>query len=131
VDVVGGDGVTKFELAVESQVKGARSAGKFKLALTVTDDAGGEATCVDWRYSREAAKSKASAKEAAEDAKMFAFVRDLATRGLSLSKRVLRDHDECPLSQKKATASLDRLIDAERLMRNGASIVLPSPRGAS
>ncbi len=43
-----GDGQTVFTNTVESEVKGARSAGTFKLTLTLEDDLSGRAVCASW-----------------------------------------------------------------------------------
>jgi hypothetical protein len=130
-----GDGRTKFELDVESEVKGARSAGRFGLSLVVTDDAGGEAVHADWTVSREGGEPKTSPKQAAkaaqetsDDELVFRWVRKLAMRGEHFSRRALRDHDEAPIAVKRVTAALDRLIDnAGRLVQVGSKVHLPEP----
>jgi hypothetical protein len=128
----GGDGVSRFDLEVDVEIKGARSAGHFGLSLEITDDADGGAVRADWTMSGGVAK-KPDPKDRDDD-KAFAFVRDLAIRGEVLSRRKLRDHGERPISEKRTVASLDRLIDAGRLIVRDGVVVLPaapSPRGDS
>lgn len=48
-----GDLQTTWTNAVETEVKGARSAGKFYLRLTVEDDFGGAATNARWEFSKD------------------------------------------------------------------------------
>lgn len=128
VSPTGGDGVARFELSVTSEVKGARSAGCFDLALAIEDDAGGEAVRATWTFSREdkATTRKATAADA-DDELVFQFVRQLAMRGEKLSRRALRDHDERPLSEKRFSATLDRVIDGGRLVLSAGKVVLPEP----
>jgi AAA domain len=125
-----GDGVNEFENTVESEVKGARSAGIFKLGLRIEDDAGGEATRATWTYTREpgakrpAATTKAAekaSKDAVDDDGAFGFVRDLATRGEHLTRRKLRSHGASPMAEKRLESALNRLIEARRLRLAGAN----------
>jgi len=126
-----GDGVGTFKNTVESEIKGARSAGIFTLALQIVDDDSGEAVCATWKVTREASAAKlstraeAEAAKAADDEKVFAFVRQLATRGEHLTRRALREHDERPIAVNRVTAALDRLIDAVRLRLVGSEVHLP------
>ena len=97
-----GDGVGAFKNTFESEIKGARSTGIFTLGLQITDDDSGEAIRAVWLFTRGAAAPKPSAKAAADaataehaaadDEKVFGFVRELATRGEYLTRRALRDH---------------------------------------
>jgi hypothetical protein len=50
----GGDETNLFTNTVRSQVKGARSAGRFALELAVIDDENGEAVAADWIVRRDA-----------------------------------------------------------------------------
>lgn len=121
-----GDGVNNFRNTVQSEVKGARSAGKFVLELCIEDDAGGEAVCATWKYSRcEDKPSNAKKAMAALDETVFEFVRSLAMRGQFMSRRKLRDHDEAPFGDKPMRASLDRMIDAGRLHLDGVAVRIP------
>lgn len=52
IGVRGGDGIGRFDLDVDSEIKGARSAGGFELELTVQDDEKGSATHAAWKVSR-------------------------------------------------------------------------------
>jgi len=130
-----GDGVSTFKNTVESEIKGARSAGTFTLALQITDDDSGEAVRATWEVTREAGTPKLSAKaatdaakaklDAADDEKVFAFVRELATRGEHLTRRALRDHDERPIAVNRINRSTMRLIEAGRLRLAGKKVQLP------
>ncbi len=53
-----GDGTNVFHNTVESEIKGARSAGTFELELRITDNENGEATSATWSVTREATVSK-------------------------------------------------------------------------
>lgn len=50
---VGGDGRNLFRNIVDSEIKGARSAGRFMLELAVEDDDQGEATRATWTMRRD------------------------------------------------------------------------------
>jgi hypothetical protein len=129
-----GDGVSAFGNTIDSEIKGARSAGRFKLELAVEDDAQGEAVKTTWTLNRETGEAKPSAKaaeaqrkaarDAEDDDKVFAFVRVLAMRGEHLSRRALREHDEAPIAVNRVTAALDRMIDG-RLRLIGKDVHLP------
>jgi 5S rRNA maturation endonuclease (ribonuclease M5) len=128
IDIVGGDGVQQFDLEIESQVKGAKSAGKFKTSLSVTDDDGGEAVRADWRHSRAAPggnQTAKGAKDAADDDVVFEFVRTLAMRGEHHGRTALKEHDGAPIGQKRLVASLDRLLEAKRLRLMEGKVMLP------
>jgi hypothetical protein len=121
-------------MVVESQVKGARSAGRFSLALTVEDDDAGEAVSATWEVSPvvpsgDSRKAEARAKEAQDDdTRLLAFVDELAARGeVDRSRRAIRTDDRCPLPDKRARAAFERLIDSGRLAVDG-SRVRPSGR---
>ncbi|HET9621005.1 MAG TPA: AAA family ATPase [Kofleriaceae bacterium] len=129
-----GDGSSVFRNTVDSEIKGARSAGRFALELKVEDDEQGEAVRATWTVTRDTGESKPSAKVAATAAKtaraemdddaVFAFVRELAMRGEHLTRRALRDHDARPLAVKRVTAALDRLIEVGRLRLVGNEVHL-------
>jgi hypothetical protein len=123
------DGSNVFRNVVTSQIKGARSAGRFELELTVEDDANGEAVKATWSVSREKpGQAKQTAKQKAveaDDAAALAFVRGLAMRGERLSRRALRDHDERPLPEKRLRDALDRLIDVGQLVLIGSLVSIP------
>lgn len=145
----GGDGVSRFDLEVDVEIKGARSAGHFGLSLEITDDADGGAVRADWTVSHGVAKKPGGTMsrgvatkpspdpqdpKGRDDEQVFAFVRDLANRGEVLSRRRLRDHGKRPIPEKRTVASLERLIDAGRLtVRDGVVTPPddPSPRGDS
>lgn len=135
-----GDGVSTFKNTVESEVKGARSAGIFTLELQIEDDSSGEAVRATWKVTREASARKPSARtaaaaakavhDAADDDKAFAFVRDLAMRGVHLTRRKLRSHDAAPLSERRTEAAINRLIAVKGLRLAGADgdeVHLPEP----
>jgi len=92
-----GDGSSIFRNVVDSEIKGARSAGRFMLELKIDDDDQGEAVRAAWSVTRESGEVKPSAKAAASAAKtardemdddgVFAFVREQAMRGEHLTRR--------------------------------------------
>lgn len=124
-----GDGVSTFKNTVQSEVKGARSAGKFVLELCIEDDAGGEAVRATWKYSEDKPDDTKKTKGSELDDKVFEFVRTLAMRGEVMSRRKLREHDEAPYADKVMRSSLDRLIDENRLYLDRADVRIPSPTG--
>jgi hypothetical protein len=135
-----GDGSSIFRNVVDSEIKGARSAGRFTLELKIDDDDQGEAVCAAWSVTREAGEVKPSAKAAAsaakterdemDDDRVFAFVREQAMRGEHLTRRGLRDHDGRPIAVNRMTAALDRLIEVGRLRLVGNEVHLPEARRA-
>jgi RecA-family ATPase len=118
---------------VDSEIKGARSAGRFVLELKVEDDEQGEAVRATWAVTRDAPVSATQAKAKTEvaDDKVFDFVRDLAMRGIVLSRRALREHDEAPAGDKQMRASLDRLVELGRLVLDGGKVQVPGAASAS
>lgn len=125
-----GDGTNLFTNTVTSQVKGARSAGKFRLELSVTDNAEGEATSAHWTVSRADFK-RGPAKDQADDDTVLAFVRDLAATGQCLSRTALRTHDSRPIPEKRVTAALDRLLENRRLVLRAGRVAIPGQEGNS
>lgn len=128
-----GDGSSVFRNTVDSEIKGARSAGRFVLELKVEDDEQGEAVRATWAVTRDAPVSATQAKAKTEvaDDKVFDFVRDLAMRGIVLSRRALREHDEAPAGDKQMRASLDRLVELGRLVLDGGKVQVPGAASAS
>jgi hypothetical protein len=118
----GGDGRSRFDLEVDAEVKGARSAGHFELALAVEDDHEGSAVRATWTVTRSDGKKAGPAEHERDDTKALEFVRMLAARGEHLAKSALRDHDECEVPDKRMRAALDRLLDSGRLVLRGAKI---------
>lgn len=125
-----GDGRSSFENTVESEIKGARSAGIFTLGLRIDDDDSGEAVRASWSVDRnrgehQGKRSKGAAEaEHADDEQVFAFVQRLAKHGEHHSQRALRDHTERPVSVKRTSAALDRMINAGRLRLVGTKVHL-------
>jgi hypothetical protein len=120
-----GDGSSVFRNTVDSEIKGARSAGRFVLELKVEDDEQGEAVRATSAVTRDAPVSATKAKTEVADDKVFDFVRDLAMRGIVLSRGALRDHDDAPLGDKSMRAALDRLVESGRLELDGAKVRIP------
>ncbi len=58
-----GDGESQFKNRVESQVKGAKSAGFFDLELSIEDDAEGEAIRASWKFEKTGKVDPAVAKK--------------------------------------------------------------------
>lgn len=127
-----GDGSNSFRNVVDSEIKGARSAGRFELSLAIEDDDNGEAIKATWSVSRDSARRSAkAAKATADDDAVFRFVRELAIKGEHLSARGLRGHDGRPIPEKRFNAALDRLLDEGRLVRGqDLKIRLPEPRAS-
>ncbi len=127
-----GDGSNMFRNVVDSEIKGARSAGRFELSLAIEDDDNGEAIRATWSVSRDGGRQSAkAAKATADDDAVFRFVRELATKGEHLSARGLRGHDGRPIPEKRFNAALDRLLDEGRLVRGqDLKIRLPEPRAS-
>lgn len=133
-----GDGVSTFKNTVESEIKGARSAGTFTLELQIEDDIRGEAVRASWKVVREVGATKPSARaaaaaaraerDAADDTEVFAFVRKLAVTGVHLTRRALREHDGRPIAVNRTTAALDRLIEVGRLRLVGNEVHLPETK---
>lgn len=137
----GGDGRRTFELGVDVEIKGAGGAGRFNVCLEVLDDDHGEARQATWVMSAEhATPSGASVgrpsvtnEDRADDDAVFAFVRDLESRGETLPQRKLRDHADRPLHHGKPitvtrmTSSLKRLEDNRRLVRIGGLFQVAEP----
>lgn len=123
-----GDGANLFRNIVDSEVKGARSAGRFELTLTIEDNADGEAIRADAVVSRKTSRaSEARDRDQADDDAVLAFVRSLAMRGEYLSRRALRDHDARPakVSVKRVADALDRLLVADRLVLQESKVRIP------
>jgi len=126
-----GDGSQTFTNVVDSEIKGARSAGRFTLELGIVDDDQGEAVDARWKVSRDVkATAKVTAKATADqgdDDKVYAFVAALVSRGEHPTRRALRLHDERPVAEKKVTAAVDRMLDSGRLRLVSGAIAL-APR---
>src|ERR1700760_2656380 len=115
VGELAGDGSSVFRNTVDSEINGARSAGRFVLELKVEDDEQGEAVRATWAVTREAPGSVTKAKIEVTDDKVFDFVRALAMRGIVHSRGALRDHGDAPIGDKSMRFALDRLIERDRL----------------
>lgn len=120
----GGDNVTRFELEMNVEIKGARSAGNFGLVLELEDDKTGAAVKATWRVTDGVTPKpgRPKAKDQESDIKALRFVRELAVQGVKGSVRFLRDHDDCPLSDKLMRDALQRLLTAGQLIKNGLEI---------
>jgi hypothetical protein len=129
-----GDGTTSFGATVISQVKNARSAGAFGLELAITDDENGEATCATWAFDCEArafvpkstvAQEQRSSREAADDQKLFEYVKQQGQRGQFLSQAALRKVMAGGGSDYRARRALERLIKGSRLFVHEGVIRYP------
>jgi len=130
-------------------VKAGRSAGRFTLDLDIDDDDQGQAICARWTFSRKAEsdadndapkpkKGSAQVELPIEDQRdadlVFVFVHDLASKGVVLAQRELRDHQDRPrvegkpLTVKRMERALKRLEDTERLVRINGKYSPPAPR---
>lgn len=120
-----GDGSNVFRNLLDSEVKGARSAGRFTLELAVEDDESGEAVKAMWTVTRGAVKAQKQKLQEADDEATYAFVRTLAMRAEHFSRRKLRDHDEAPIPDHRVRSALDRLIETGRLVLDGPTVRIP------
>ena len=113
----GGDGVRVFEIGVEVEIKGARSAGIVVLALTVTDDMQGQAIRADWKVIDNdpiAAAAAQAMSDTADDDKTYQHILMLFRRGTVKSKTELRE--TIPgVPDKRAREAIDRLLATGRL----------------
>lgn len=137
------NGEDEFTSYIESEVKGARSAGFFTLELKIEDDANGEAVRAVWAYSKEEGADKEQAKpeskeerkrkeEEEEERTAFDFIRSLAMRGESLTRQGLRDHDENPLTDRRMYYAACRLVKKGRCrLGRGGVVHIPPPRASS
>lgn len=127
-----GDETSVFSNIVVSQVKGARSAGRFKLELTVSDNDAGEAIKATWAVERDIPKqgtpAAATRRDLEDDRAVMTWLRKLATAGAFYPKTTLRelaqnDHrlppglrsEGRPVPEKRLARSIDRLMNAEQL----------------
>jgi hypothetical protein len=121
-----GDGVKLFTNTVVSQVKGARSAGRFKVELAVEDDDAGEAVSAAWKVSRfEPSATARRSPGHDDDIAVLTWVRDLAMTGVHLSCTALRKKTGRPVSEKRVTAALNRLLEDGRLRGAAGLVYLP------
>jgi hypothetical protein len=103
-----GDGRNKFRNTVESEIKGARSAGTFELSLDIEDDDQGAAVA-RWAFSREiTTRARGGLNQNAdrikdEDDSVIGFIRQLGKQGVSLTKTALRMHPDRPLDAEGKT----------------------------
>lgn len=123
----GGDNVSCFELDVDVEIKGARSAGHLTLTLDVEDDRYGSASKATWSMTRSARTLKATkhVKTDADDTAALVFVKSLTKQSEFLSRRQLRDHDSNPISERRMSAALDRLIEGKRLLLIDGLVKVP------
>lgn len=115
-----GDGRAEFVNTVDPEVKGARSAGRFTLSLSVTDDDQGEAVRATWTVSRDGTgagpvqpidDSPGPERDAADDRKVLQRVTELHRKGERRSMRQLRNG--CGIPERRGRASLTRLLAAD------------------
>lgn len=136
------NGRDEWTSEIESEIKGARSAGFFTLGLKLEDDSHGEALGAVWTYEKADATStkpkktktemKAETKrneEATDERIAFDFVRELAISGKHLTREGLRKHDESPLTDRRMYYAVCRLIEAGKLrLANRGEVHLPEVR---
>lgn len=125
-----GDGQNRFKNTVESEIKGARSAGVFNLDLSITDDPEGNAERATWLFSRPEPKADLddhNAKVAASVAEMQAvklWIKDLASKGIVLSKTALKRRDDRPYPERKTLQIIERLINSMGATAYGGRVVV-------
>jgi hypothetical protein len=114
-----GDGKTTFTNQVETEVKGARSAGAFSLKLELEDDASGAATLATWTVEEReggAGNGKRPGGDAeGDDAKLLALVTDLQARGGPGMKSDLVTALAGQVSKDRVSLALGRLMSAGRV----------------
>lgn len=121
----GGDGTTLFTNTVVSQVKGARSAGRFGIELSVTDNQHGEAVRAQWTYVRNPGGSK-DKSGSEKDRLMFEFIRSQLMRGVSASKTQFSQMPESPLGERYGRDAINRLVNSGRLADFRGKISMPT-----
>lgn len=113
-----GDGTNVFTNTVTSQVKGARSAGRFHIELAVTDDEQGEAIEARWTYTREVGKASKSTNMAAiadaDELAVIAFVREAGPMSRTELK-TSKDLRIASVGQKRRVSIADRLVGSHVL----------------
>lgn len=91
-----------FTNSVQSEVKGAKAAGRFSITLKITDDASGSAVKAEWSVERGSKKPEEADHEA--EARVLATV----TKSPGLPRSTLREI--CGLNVKRADAAITRLL---------------------
>lgn len=106
-----GDGVSEFKNTVESEIKGARSAGTFTLGLALEDDDSGEAIRAVWTYAR-ATSERAPVVMSSE------LVGEIAETMLAADghRRTMRELRKQPGGGKADLAGAIRAMEAEGLV---------------
>ncbi len=121
----GGDACARFDLEVDSEVKGARSAGHFDLALAVLDDAAGCAVHATWQVSRTG-KGTGDAQDAADDAAVLSAVHVELAGGRTYTATTWARDSECraihKIPETRAGAAIQRLRVAGRLQRSDVDL---------
>jgi hypothetical protein len=113
-----GNGSTFFRNVVDSEIKGARSAGRFTLELRIEDDVRGEATSAEWIVARTTETDVAAERAASDDDAVLNFVRARQSR-----------EDEAPLSRTELRKRVDGVPDhraraaTERLLALGKLVI--------
>ncbi len=131
-----GDEVTTFSNVVASQVKGARSAGRFKITLTIGDNIAGEALTAQWAVEPVEAKtpkklaatppalSDTAVQKLKDDEAVLRWIRSLPQ---PLSRTALRGHDGRPIGEKRTSQAVDRLIETGQCSLHGGRVIPGSP----
>lgn len=132
--VRGGDDVASFELGVDVEIKGAKSAGFFGLTLDIEDSASGEATHARWTVDKEASRKPTKSQEddhrsLADNFAVISYVRKLADGGVRLSRRALRDYNSAitrrPFGDKKMRRCIDQLLESGDLVELDGNVCAP------
>lgn len=121
MDNAEGDGMTLMKCTMTSQVKGARSAGRFELELAVVDDDDGEARSAAWTVTREEVATDAAtgvrlSTADQDESRMLAALRQLHGQDMAMlcTLTQLRGAREMHgLSKERAGAALLRLEHAK------------------
>ena len=120
----GGDGVQEFQIGVEVEIKGARSAGIFVLDLSVLDDEQGEAIKASWKVTRDNPAETAAKRKCEEDDDddvVYRCILDHAGRGDLRSATEWRD--AIPgVPDHRARRSLDRLRHNGRTVKRKSKV---------
>lgn len=110
-----GDGRTEFKNTVDSEIKGAQSAGRFSLTLNIEDDDNKEAVRASWQFSRAAA-GVGQDPGAADDDLMLRHVTKLAAAG-DLQTATTIAESGAVMPDKRCRAAIDRLLATGALVK--------------
>jgi hypothetical protein len=118
------DGTSVFRNGVESQLRGARSAGRLEIELRVEDDENGEAVRAVYSVSRDVAEKRASGDAKNDEAKqrVLRAVREAEAGTPLRNKTAVRD--AAGGNTRANGRAFDELIEAGQIARTQRGIVV-------